>query len=294
MTEPNTPPTWSDEDVADLEPVGDLLPDDVADEVVDGEPLEPLARGQAPPEELVALTHGILRELLEDNPAATSSEAYVRSHLELALLRVATIPRYFLRIGINYHGAKVQHIQLDQDSGVLVGWNPKGDALGTGRRAKVLLAGATIFDRDPDEPMMNDSKIGGGCVPAGRYVRIEFKVRGYLGQTKNLDGKQLEKDIDLLKEDRADLMVVCLSETAHRKWRGEGPRHQAERRTGTSRFAQLLVSPWELPGTDVYRREIDFEGQRWVVTSQRVVGADASTMPGAEHYVTCAWRAPIG
>jgi len=126
---------------------------------------------------------------------------------EFALLMHSGNPRYCIRIGINYHGEKVQQIALD-NNGKLIGWNPAGDALGTGAKAKMRLAGYTIFDRDPNEPMMNDSKIGGGSIPSGRYVRVEFKVRGWLGKTKNLDGKQLEKDLDLLKSENADLLVM--------------------------------------------------------------------------------------
>lgn len=251
---------------------------------------EPAAPVLVPPAALVSRLHSVIEELLVSNPSATSSESYVQHHVEFALLREPVDPRYYLRIGINYHGAKVQHIQYDAATGQLVGWNPAGDALGTGRKAKVLLAGVTIFDRDVDEPMMNDTKVGGGEIPAGRYVRIEFKVRGFLGKTKNLDGGQLEKDLDLVKTDRADLMVVCLSETAHRKWRGEGAVHQAARRTGTARFAQLLAAPSDLHGAARLVRAIDFEGQRWQVSTQRVVGSAASPMPGAEHFVTLAWR----
>lgn len=256
-------------------------------ESLDDEPASPVL---VPPAALIDRLHSVIEDLLRENPAATSSESYVQNHIEYALLEEDTDPRYYLRIGINYHGAKVQHIQYDADSGVLVGWNPEGDALGTGKRAQVLLANVTIFDRDPAEPMMNDTKVGGGEIPTGRYVRIEFKVRGFLGKTKNLDGKQLEKDINLIQNDRADLMVVCLSETAHRKWRGEGPSHQAGRRTGTERFQQLLVAPTQLSGTDVLLREIDFEGQPWSVSTQRVIGAPGSSMPGAQHFVTIAWR----
>ncbi len=210
--------------------------------------------------------------------------------MEFAVIDADVTPRYYLRIGINYHGQKVQHLQTDPTTGVLIGWNPSGDALGIGNSAKVLLAGHTIFDRDPDEPMMNDTKIGGGDIPGGNYIRIEFKARGWLGQTKNLDGKQLEKDLDLLQQDKADLLVICLSETAHRKWRGEGPAHQAARRTGTERFSEILVPVGELAGTDVLLREIEFESQRWTVSTQRVIGAADSMMPGAEHFITLCWR----
>lgn len=245
---------------------------------------------RTPPESLTNLIHQKLSELLRSNPAATSSEAYVRSYMEFAVIAAEVTPRYYLRIGINYHGQKVQHLQTNPGTGVLIGWNPAGDALGTGSDAKVLLAGHTIFDRDSDEPMMNDTKIGGGNIPGGSYVRIEFKARGWLGQTKNLDGKQLEKDLDLLKQDRADLLVICLSETAHRKWRGEGPPHQASRRTGTDRFSKILVPISDLHSTNMLVRRIDFENQNWVVSTQRVIGAPDSMMPGAEHFITLCWR----
>ncbi|GJQ28615.1 MAG: hypothetical protein HBSAPP03_04990 [Phycisphaerae bacterium] len=247
--------------------------------------------GVIPPASLVRLIHQELQNLLSTNPASTSSEAYIQHHLEFEILRATTDPKYFIRIGINYHGDKVQQLRLDAD-GRLQGWNRAGDALGTGRRAKMLLAGHTIFDRDPDEQRMSDTKIGGGDLAAGQYVRMEFKARGWLGKTKNLDGAQLEKDIDLLKDDRADLLVICLSETAHRKWRGEGPRHQADRRTGTVRFQQILVDLAQLPDHHVHERQIDFEGQRWIVSAQRIAGAETSIMPGAEHIVTMVWRAP--
>ncbi|WP_296604650.1 hypothetical protein [Nocardioides sp.] len=235
-----------------------------------------------------ASIHSSLRDLLARNPIATSSESYVQHHVEFVLLREQRNPHYTLRIGINYHGAKVQHVTLDR-RGRLIGWNRNGDALGTGARAKLRLAGQTIFPRDPDEQLMSDSKVGGGDVPPGRFVRIEFKVRGWLGKTRNLDGIQLEKDIDLLKNDRADLLVICLSETAHLKWRGEGPLHQANRRVGTARIAQILSDPVTV-GAQALSRNFTFEGQRWASSTERVVGSNASVMPGAIHYVTLVWR----
>lgn len=244
---------------------------------------------KVPPDTLICLIHQEISDLLIRNPAATSSEAYVRHHMEMAVIDEKRAPHYYLRIGINYHGAKVQQLKTD-DRGVLIGWNPGGDALGTGRHAKVLLAGTTIFDRDIGEPMMSDTKIGGGDIPNDSYIRIEFKARGWLGQTKNLDGKQLEKDLDLLKGDNADLLVICLSETAHRKWRGEGPPHQAQRRTGTPRFAQILMPVNRIIDRQIHRVKIKFEGQDWMVSTQRVIGSDTSMMPGAEHFITLCWR----
>jgi len=245
---------------------------------------------RTPPDSLIQLVHETLSELLENNPAATSSEAYVQHHLQFKIIQSDVTPRYYLRIGINYHGQKVQHITVDSSTGRLVGWNPSGDALGTGKKAKVLLAGITIFERDLHEPMMNDTKIGGGNIPQDEYIRVEFKARGWLGQTKNLGGSQLEKDLNLLKRDKADLLVICLSETAHRKWRGEGNKHHATKRTGTTRFQQILVDPMQLSQTSILQRNITFENQNWVVSTQRVIGASTSIMPTAEHYITLCWR----
>jgi hypothetical protein len=243
-----------------------------------------------PPDSLVQLIHETIAHLLENNPAATSSEAYVQHHMQFEVMQANINPRYYLRIGINYHGQKVQHLRVDNLTGRLIGWNPQGSALGTGKNAKMLLAGHTIFDRDLNEPMMNDTKIGGGDIHQDQYIRIEFKARGWLGQTKNLDGKQLEKDLDLLKEDKADLLVICLSETAHRKWRGEGQQHQVNRRTGIDRFSEILVDTTQLSGINILRQKIDFEGQKWIISTQRVVGSLTSIMPGAEHYITLCWR----
>jgi hypothetical protein len=246
--------------------------------------------GTIPPNDLLDLILDETTRILETNPAATSSEAFLQHTLEFALLMHDHNPRYFVRIGINYHGNKVQQIELDAN-GKLVGWNATGDALATGARSKMLLAGHTIFNRDPNEPTMNDTKIGGGNVPPGQYVRVEFKVRGWLGKTKNLDGKQFEKDIDLLKNDSADLMVGCLSEIAHRKWCGEGPAQQASRRTGTDRFRQILIGYDDLVRTVNDDRIIDFEGQRWRVRSRLVTGLPTSIMPDATHVITTVCKA---
>jgi hypothetical protein len=257
----------------------------------------------APPPDLRARLHAILADLLGRNPAATSSESYVQHHVEFELLAEPIKPRYSLRIGINYHGAQVQHVTYGAN-GVLIGWNPAGSALGTGRRAKVLLAGTTIFPRDPGEQMMSDCKISGGNVPLGQYVRTEFKVRGWLGKTKNLDGAQLLKDFRLLRDDQADLLVVALSEVAHLKWRGEGPIHQVGRRTGCIDFKKILVDPQSLSGTAIATQNIPklqietkldpaeplAPPQHWQTSTQRVVGLPSSNMPGAEHFVTLCWR----
>jgi len=259
-----------------------------------------------PPASLRNLIHEVLFILLRDNPIATSSESFVQHHVEFAVLEAhaaqltnrvtlspvgSSSPRpYYLRIGINYHADKVQHIQLDAVSGHLIGWNPVGNALGSGSKAKMLLSGVTIFERDSNEQLMTDTKIGGGDMQPGQYIRVEFKVRGWLGKTKNLDGKQLEKDLDLLKQDKADLLVICLSEVAHLKWCGAGPGHQASRRTGTSRFGQLLLPPSQLSGSQVITRPIQFEGQNWQTSCQKVIASNQSIMPGAEHFVTLCWR----
>lgn len=239
-----------------------------------------------PPDDFRKLIHQQLLILLESNPLATASESYIQHHVEFSLLKLRISPRYLIRIGINYHGAKVQEIRCNND-GRLVGWNPQGDAMGIGQRAKLLLAGpnGTIVDREDNEPMMSDSKFGGGVLPSGRYIRLEYKVRGWLGKTKNLDGKQLEKDLDLLKNDKADLLVVCLSETAHLKWRGHGPLHQASRRTSVDRFKQVLPELDDIAGSSVFTHDIVFEGQPWRVTAQRAIGSDESPMPGALHTI---------
>jgi len=256
-----------------------------------------------PPADLRARLHAILEDLLQRNPAATSSESYVQNHVEFELLAEQIEPRYSLRIGINYHGAKVQHITYDTN-GVLIGWNPSGEALGIRGRAKVLLAGVTISDRDPNEQIMSDCKICGGNVPAGRYVRTEFKVRGWLGKTKNLAGNELLKDFRLLRNDRADLLVIALSEVAHLKWRGEGPAHQVGRRTGCVDFRKVLIDPGRLADTTIAQQDIpqmrietlagpgepEVPPQHWRTSTQRIVGSPSSNMPGAEHLVTLCWR----
>lgn len=242
-----------------------------------------------PPSDLVDVIEREIRQLLTTNPAATESESFLQHSVEFALLNEPVDPRYLLRIGINYHGQKVQQLVVDAATGVLNGWNRQGDALKTGADAKLRLAGHTIFDRNPGEQMMSDSKVGGGSIPAGGHIRIEFKVRGWLGKTRNLDGKQMLKDMHLLRDDKADLLVVSLSETAHRKWRGEGPAHQAGRRTGCTDFCQILMPPADFTG-DAQSKTIQIYGQSWNVYFFRVTAADDSIMPGAEHFVTMCWR----
>ncbi len=212
----------------------------------------------------------------------------MQHHVEFALLADG----YTVRSGINYHGSKVQELRIVNN--VLNGWNPRGDALGTGRNAKMLLSGYTIVDREvgDTEPLMSDSKFAGKDVPLGKYVRVEYKVRGWLGKTKNLDGKQLEKDLDLLKDDKADLLVVCLSETAHRKWRGEGAPHQVTRRTGCDRFKQVLRDFDAVKSAGTVDAPIVFEGQDWSVRSTFVSGLSSSSMPEAGHIITTCRKKP--
>jgi len=225
-------------------------------------------------------------DLVRLNPLAPSSEKYIQYHVEFELLRSGA--GYHLRIGINYRGAKVQEVRIRD--GMLVGWNAAGQALGRGGNAKMLLAGHTIVERDANEQLMSDSKFSGGRLPDGKYVRTEFKTRGWLGQTRNLDGKQLEKDIDLLKNDGADLLVIVLSEVAYLKWRGEGDEHHAARRTGTGRFAQLFPPLVEVRRDSRRRRKIDFEGQRWTLIQEAVTADVHSVMPDCLHILTLAWR----
>lgn len=242
--------------------------------------------GLRPPNRFRTLIHRELKSLLERNPLATVSESFIQHHIEFFLLNLKAWPRYFVRIGINFHGGLVQELKFNK-KGVLIGWNPKGDPLGIRHNAKIILSGpnGTIVSRESNEPMMSDSKFGGGCLPHNRYIRLEYKVRGWLGKTKNLDGKQLEKDLDLLKRDKADLLVVCLSETAHLKWRGHGPEHQASRRTSVNRFKVVLPRLECISSNKISSKCITFENQKWRVTAQRAYGRKTSPMPGALHSI---------
>jgi len=242
--------------------------------------------GLLPPDEFRLLIHRELRDLLERNPLATVSESFIQHHIEFFLLNLKVSPRYLVRIGINFHGGLVQELKCD-NNGKLIGWNQMGDPLGTRANAKIILSGpnGTIVRRENNEPMMSDSKFGGGSLPNNRYIRLEYKVRGWLGKTKNLDGKQLEKDLDLLKNDKADLLVVCLSETAHLKWRGHGPEHQASRRTSVDRFKTVLPKLEDISKEGIFHQDIVFEKQLWKVTAQRAYGSVKSPMPGALHTI---------
>ena len=257
----------------------------------------------APPAHLVDLIEERLSKLLRVNPLATSSEAYVRETVELAVVKSDVEPRYGLRIGINYHGQQVQHIQIGPD-GQIVGWNSGGRWDASGSTAKMRLGGYTIFPRLPDEQLMSDAKFYGGHITPGRFIRCEFKVRGWLGKTRNLDGNQLLKDFELLAQDRADLLIICLSEVAYRKWRGEGPQGQVIRRVGLEYFTPVLprTSLFD-PNTSQLNNRIDFvtprktadgweDGPRqaWVVRRRKVVASQRSVMPGAEHYIVLCWR----
>src|SRR4051812_17668489 len=121
--------------------------------------------------------HAFLADLLTREPLATQSEAYLQHCVENALLLKAVTPRYVMRIGINYHGSKVQHITLD-GNGVVVGWNPAGDVFGSRANARMRMAGWSIFPRTVGEQLMTDTRIMGGPVAPGEFVRAEFKVRG--------------------------------------------------------------------------------------------------------------------
>ena len=257
-----------------------------------------------PPEHLIELIDQSLTVLLTKNPLATSSEAFVREMVEMAVVSNTITPRYGLRIGINYHGDKVQHIILD-DSGRLVGWNPNGDALKAGKANKLQMSGVTIFDRLPGEHNQSDAKFYGGNIPNNEFIRAEFKVRGWLGKTRNLDGAQFLKDLNLLGRDNCDLIVACLSEVAYRKWRNEGPDHQTLRRSGTDFFVPLLPPCTDYDSENPIRRTLynytppDINGrtvpghlppQPWHVFNRVVIADRSSVMPGAKHYVLLCWR----
>lgn len=237
--------------------------------------------------------HDVLSRLMEEEPLATQSEAYLQHRVETELLHWAIAPPYTIRIGINYHGQWVQHMTLD--NGVIVGWNPGGDVFSSRANAKMRMKGYSIFARRPNEQLMTDSRIGGGPVAMDEFVRTEFKVRGWLGKTRNLDGAQLLKDVNLLRDDLADLLVVTLSERAYLQWRGGGPAHQAVRRTGVVTFRAFLPPPPAhgaiTSATGTWPAEIDRVAFTFESSTQRVTAAAASTMPGAVHFVTLVWAA---
>ena len=257
-----------------------------------------------PPAHLLDLIETCLITLLRTNPLATSSEAFVRETVELSVVKSLHEPRYGLRIGINYHGQMVQQIALDAE-GHVIGWNPNGEWGATRARAKMRLGGYTIFPRNEDEHSMSDAKFYGGDIPDQEFVRCEFKVRGWLGKTRNLDGGQLLKDFELLAQDYADLLVICLSEVAYRKWRGEGNQREIDRRIGLIYFSPVLqsIEDYDADGRLDGEVEIDTptktdtgwrpgQRQRWAVRRTKVIASPRSVMPGAEHYVILCWRPP--
>ena len=195
-----------------------------------------------PPLNLVEEMMNFVQGILIGNPLVTGSEKHLEAMIEQRFLLNGSA----LRIGINYHGANVQHIQLNED-GNIVGWNPEGDVFARSAGKKMILKSnsednpGTIIDREVGEHSNSDTKIQNGrFLATDEYVRIEHKVRGWLGKTRNLDGEQLMKDIALLLHNQADLLHWSLSEAAYRKFRGEGPANNARRRAGTTQFFSLL------------------------------------------------------
>ena len=108
--------------------------------------------------------------------------------------------------------------------------------------------------------MMSDTKVGGGVMPKNKFVRIEYKVRGWLGKTKNLDGKQLEKDLNLLKNDTDLLVIACLKTIRNGE---EGSAYQVKRRTSISRL-KILFNYEDIVSEKITNR-VNFEGQNWNV-----------------------------
>ncbi len=199
----------------------------------------------------------IVRGVLIANPLVTGSEKRLEAIIEDQFLLKGSA----IRIGINYHGQYVQHVQLN-DEGNIAGWNPEGDVFRRGSKNKMIMKSTdpdnpgTIIDRDDGEHNNTDSKIQNGrFLREAEYVRVEHKVRGWLGKTRNLDGEQLMKDIALLQHNQADLLHWSLSEAAYRKFRGEGPVHQAQRRSGTTQFFSLLPNDRLLENKN---RRLDF------------------------------------
>lgn len=241
----------------------------------------------APTTGVVSSVFRVLTALLKDNPLASGSEAYLQNHLEFSLLSQTPL-RFGLRIGINYRGATVQHVELD-GQGRLIGWNPSGDALGQGARSKLVLAGQTIVNRSVGEHAMSDTRLIKGDLPQGFYTRLEIKCRGWLGKTRNLDGKQLEKDLNLLTQGHADGVVIVLSEVAHRKWCGEGQATQAARRTGVGRFSALLTPLDQLPrapaSVSTAIRTDPGVNRQVTVREVAVEASNQSSMPGALHSI---------
>jgi hypothetical protein len=262
-----------------------------------------------PPQSMIDEMLSYLQDLYQRNPLASSNEAYLQNRIEHHFI---FNHGYTLRLGANYHGAYIQLIRTN--AGRLIGWNPAGSVFGRGRDGKLILrnnaAGGeeTIFPREAGESTQTDTKLQSGPdLNDDEYVRIEHKVRGWDGKSRNLDGIQFLKDIVLLQEEEADLLHWSLSEAAYRKWRGEGPNPDA--RAGLPQFQPVLMldpdgandrsdfntsipgnftprsqigggaGPVALAGV-VYNFNVDVS-----VTILRVRANAASIMPTAEHYV---------
>jgi len=261
-----------------------------------------------PPQSMIEAMLTYLRDLYERNPLSSSNEAYLQNRIEHHFIFNLG---YTLRLGVNYHGAYIQLIRTNA-AGRLIGWNPAGSVFGRGQQGKLILRNnggeETIFPREAGEATQTDTKLQSGPDLADdEYVRIEHKVRGWDGKSRNLDGTQFLKDIVLLQEGEADLLHWSLSEAAYRKWRGEGPNPGA--RAGLIQFQAVLTldpdgvndrndfnatipgnftprsrigggaGPVALAGV-VYNFNVDVS-----VTILRVRAEAASIMPTAEHYV---------
>jgi hypothetical protein len=195
-----------------------------------------------PPAQMIEQILEYLVPLYTDRPLASSNEAYLQNRIEHHFIFNLG---YSLRIGINYHGGMIQLIRVNPVTGRLVGWNQNGSVFGIGHRNKLIMTTqqprgeSTVFPREPNESTQTDTKLQAGPnLNSDQYVRIEHKVRGWDGKSKNLDGKQFLKDIVLLQGNEADLLHWSLSEAAYRKWRGERPR--ANQRAGLVQFQPIL------------------------------------------------------
>ena len=263
-----------------------------------------------PPQSMIEEMLIYLQDLYERNPLSSSNEAYLQNRIEHHFIFTLD---YTLRLGANYRGANIQLIRTNA-AGRLIGWNPAGSVFGVGRRGKLILKNQapggerTIFPREAGESTQTDTKLQSGPdLNDDEYVRIEHKVRGWNGKSRNLDGIQFLKDIVLLQEGEADLLHWSLSEAAYRKWRGEGPNPNA--RAGLPQFQPVLTLDPDgandridfnttIPGNFtprsninggagpvanagvVYNFNVDVS-----VTILRVQANAASIMPTAEHYV---------
>ena len=92
----------------------------------------------------------IVRGVLIANPLVTGSEKRLEAIIEDQFLLKGSA----IRIGINYHGQYVQHVQLN-DEGNIAGWNPEGDVFRRGSKNKMIMKKASgvgptfIFIGDP-------------------------------------------------------------------------------------------------------------------------------------------------